>query len=286
MDVAPTKLSDRLIDELPWLDTVAETIRTIAAPLLGQDAPRPPRDLLYGTWLGHPLHPALVVLPLGFWTSTLVFDLLGEERAADLTLGLGLVGAAGAAASGVAQWQDAVNQDAPRRLGALHATLNGVATVLYGASWLARRGGARRLGVALSTLGYGISGFSAWLGGDLAYDRGIGVSRTAFQPLPEKWTDVLAATELEEGKPRRIEVDGTPIMLLRRGDAIVALAATCSHLGGPLDRGRIDGDTVTCPWHGSVFSLRDGAVRHGPATIDQPAFAVRVERGRIEVKAR
>jgi nitrite reductase/ring-hydroxylating ferredoxin subunit len=58
------------------------------------------------------------------------------------------------------------------------------------------------------------------------------------------------------------------------------LADQCTHLGGPLHQGRVatvDGvDCVTCPWHGSVFQLADGAVRHGPATARQPAFDTRV----------
>ncbi len=88
---------------LPWLDDVAATMEQAFEPLLGQDAPRGPRDFLYGTWLGHSLHAAVIAVPVGSWSAAMVFDLMGEERAADLTLGLGLVGAAGAAVTGAAQ---------------------------------------------------------------------------------------------------------------------------------------------------------------------------------------
>ena len=278
------KLSDRIIEAMPWLDAAAESMQKVYEPLLGQAAPRAPRDVLYGTWLGHPLHPAVVVLPIGFWTTSAVLDLLGEERAADATLQLGLVSALGAAASGAAQWQDTTNLEKPRRLGALHALLNIGATALYGASAVLRARGERGAGIGLSTAGLAVTTASAWLGGDLAYVLGIGVSRTAFESPPEGWTEVLSEAELVDGKPKRVDADGVPVMLLRQGGEILAISATCTHLGGPLDEGKIEGDTVTCPWHGSVFGVRDGKLVHGPATIQQTAYETRIQNGRIAVR--
>jgi nitrite reductase/ring-hydroxylating ferredoxin subunit/uncharacterized membrane protein len=281
-----TKISDRLVAAMPWLDGVAGVLQQVGEPIVGQSAPRPLKDALVGTWLGHPLHPAMVQLPLGFWTSSLALDLAGEENAADFTLALGLAGAVGAAVTGMAQWQDATNDDAPRRLGSLHASLNGVATILYGASLLQRRLGHRATGIGLATAGFTVASVSAWLGGDLAYDLGIGVDRTAFQQAPTDWVDVLDENALEEGVPKRVRAKGYPVMLLKRGAQIDAIAATCPHLGGPLEKGEIDGDNVTCPWHGSVFCVTDGSLLHGPATAPVTAFDVRVEGGRIAVKAR
>src|SRR5918998_3579467 len=270
---------------MPWLDTVAATMEQAFEPVLGQGAPRGPRDFLYGTWLGHSLHAAVIPVPVGAWSATMLFDLMGEERAADLTLGLGLVGAAGAAVTGAAQWQDTTNQEAPRRLGALHALLNVAATGLMAGSWLMRHQGRRTSGVALSTMGLGVNLASAWLGGELAYELGIGVNHAAFEDPPAKWTDVAAVRGLVDGKPRRVDVDGTPVLLLRQGDRIRAIGATCPHLGGPLDEGPIEGDTVTCPWHGSVFSLDDGTLIHGPAMTPVAAYEVRVQDGRIAIRA-
>jgi nitrite reductase/ring-hydroxylating ferredoxin subunit/uncharacterized membrane protein len=270
---------------MPWLDSIAATMEQAFNPVLGQDAPRGPRDFLYGTWLGHSLHAAVIPVPVGSWSATMLFDLMREERAADLTLGLGLVGAVGAAVTGAAQWQDTTNEEAPRRLGALHAVLNVAATSLMAGSWLLRQQGRRRSGVTLSTLGLGVNLASAWLGGELAYELGIGVNHAAFEKPPSKWTDVAAVRGLADGKPRRVEVDGTPVFLLRQGDRIRAIGATCPHLGGPLDEGPIEGDTVTCPWHGSVFSLDDGALIHGPAMMPVAAYEVRVKDGRIAIRA-
>jgi nitrite reductase/ring-hydroxylating ferredoxin subunit/uncharacterized membrane protein len=281
-----TKLSDRLVAAMPWLEAVAGVLAKIGAPIAGQEAPRPLKDALVGTWLGHPLHPAVVTAPLGFWTAALALDLAGEETAADLAVGLGLAGATGAAVTGIAQWQDATNDEQPRRLGALHASLNTVATLLYGASLLQRRTGHRGTGVALGAAGYAVANASAWLGGALAYDLGIGVNHTAFQQVPADWVDVLDESALEEGVPKRARAKGYPVLLLKRGEQILAIGATCPHLGGPLDKGTIEDDQVTCPWHGSVFCLTDGRLLHGPATAPVTAFDVRVADGKIAVRAR
>src|SRR4051812_26343250 len=278
-------VNEELIARLPWLDDVAKSLEQLFEPVLGQEAPHEPRDFLYGTWLGHPLHPAVVAIPLGAWSAAAVFDLLGEQRAADLLVGLGLAGAAGSAVTGAAQWQDTTNDLAPRRLGTLHALLNVAATGLMAGSLLMRGRGRRGTGHVLSTAGLGISLASAWLGGDLAYDLGIGVDHAAFEKPPTKWKDVAALEDLQEGKPLRVQAGSAPILLLRRGNRIQAIGATCSHLGGPLDKGKIEGNTVTCPWHASVFCLDDGAVIHGPATTPEVAYEVKVENGRVSVRA-
>lgn len=278
------KLSHRLIEMTPGLDRAADVMHKAYTPLLGPDGPRGVKDALYGVWLGHPLHPAVVTMPIGFWTTTIMLDAIGEEKVSDLSLKLGVVSALGAAATGAAQWQDTYNLEKPKRLGTLHALLNVTATALYGASWVARSNGARGAGVTLSTAGFGVANVSAWLGGDLAYDLGIGVNRTAFEQPPSEWTDVLAERDLLENTPKRVEADGVPVLLLKRDGEIFAISAVCTHLGGPLEKGEIDGETVTCPWHGSVFCLRDGKVIHGPATVSESAYEVRVQGGRVEVR--
>jgi nitrite reductase/ring-hydroxylating ferredoxin subunit len=67
---------------------------------------------------------------------------------------------------------------------------------------------------------------------------------------------------------------------------LFALSNSCSHRGGPLNEGEMQDGTVVCPWHSSVFDLRDGALIHGPAAYPQPAWDTRVRAGRIEVRRR
>src|SRR4051794_11574654 len=114
------RVTDRMIEHMPWLDRVADILKLIWGPVAGDSAPPPLKDALVGTWLGHPLHPAVVALPIGFWTSSLALDLTSDEKSADLLLALGLVSTTPALATGAAQWYYATTNARPRRLGALH----------------------------------------------------------------------------------------------------------------------------------------------------------------------
>ena len=184
-------VADRLAAGMPWLDGPAGMLRTVSEPILGPEAPHGLKDALYGTWLGHPLHPAVVAMPIGCWSAAALFDLTGEHRAADLLVDLGIAGAVAAAVTGLAQYRDATNDEAPRRMGALHALLNTGALALYAGSSAARKRGDRSGGVALSTLGLAVTMASGWLGGELAYEMGIGVDRNAFETPPKvEWKHV------------------------------------------------------------------------------------------------
>jgi nitrite reductase/ring-hydroxylating ferredoxin subunit len=227
------------------------------------------------------------VTPIGFWTTGVALDLAGEERAADLALAWGILSALPAAATGAAQWVDAAYEAAPRRLGTLHALTNSAALGLNGLSWLARKSGQRSLGQGLALAGFGTMLAGAWLGGDLAYDLGIGVNHAAFESPPSKWEDLCAEADLELGKPRRFETkDGAAVMLLRHEDGLHAIGAVCTHLGGPLDEGEIEGECVECPWHDSKFDLRDGRAVGGPATMAVAVYETKVEKGRVSVRVR
>ncbi len=280
-----SQLTERLSTAMPWLDKPAAALHQAYEPIFGEHGIPMLKDALYGTWLGHPLHPAVTDVPIGCWTSSLILDIAGMEKGADITLKVGTISALGAALTGVAQWHDLQNLEEPRRLGTLHAMLNITATALYGASWVLRARGARPAGIALSLTGFGLASASATLGGDLSYRLGIGVSRVAFdEPSPE-WRDALPMSGLVDGALTRIEVDGEAIVLLRDGETIVAASATCTHVGGPLDEGKRDGTCVTCPWHGSAFDLTDGRVIHGPATSPLHAYRTRVLNGTVQVSA-
>jgi len=249
------------------------------------------RNFLNGTWLGEPLHVILTDIPIGAWTVAMVFDGLdsGSERsefavAADASLAIGLVGAAGAAAAGVVDWSD-VNPPA-RRLGLLHGALNLASTALFATSLLLRRKNSRTQGRLLSTLGYGVMTISAHLGGKMVYKHRVGVDRTSGQVFPEEFTAVIPERDLPESKPARADYQGTPILLVRKGDRIFALAETCSHFSGPLSEGKLEGDSIVCPYHASRFSLSDGRVINGPAVHPQPCLEARVRDGQVEVRKR
>ncbi|MDP2712399.1 MAG: hypothetical protein Q8O56_14390 [Solirubrobacteraceae bacterium] len=137
------------------------------------------KDALSGSWLGHALHPMLTDVPIGAWTSATMLDLIGgraSRPAAQKLVGIGLAAAAPTAWTGWSDWADSEpGDDAVRRIGIVHAAANGSAALLYGASLLARRRGRHTTGVLLGLAGAGAMGAGGWLGGDLAFARGVGV---------------------------------------------------------------------------------------------------------------
>jgi nitrite reductase/ring-hydroxylating ferredoxin subunit len=128
--------------------------------------------------------------------------------------------------------------------------------------------------------------YAAHLGGKLVYENRVGVDRTAGQPFPREFVAVLAESELAENKPARAMHNGVPILLVRRGARLFAMAETCSHFSGPLSEGKLDGDSIVCPLHNSRFALDDGRVLNGPAVHPQPCLEARARNGQIEVRAR
>jgi uncharacterized membrane protein len=128
------------------------------------------RDLLRGEPLGHLLHPMLTDLPIGFWTSASVLDLVGgrrSRRAATMLVALGVISAVPTAASGLADFTGL--GPARRRVAVVHAVANGTATVLYARSWLARVRGCHGAGVALALCGAAVATLGGYLGGHLAF---------------------------------------------------------------------------------------------------------------------
>lgn len=104
------------------------------------------------------------------------------------------------------------------------------------------------------------------------------------------WTAAIPLDAVPDGKAVRVEALGTTILVLRSGDSIYAVANRCTHQGAPLDHGvtrPLDAvPTVTCPAHGSVFSLVDGHVRRGPAARPLEAFEARAHEGSVELRSR
>jgi nitrite reductase/ring-hydroxylating ferredoxin subunit/uncharacterized membrane protein len=246
-------------------------------------------DLLHGTWLGHPLHPALVELPIGAWISATVLDLLPDQRGAATTLvGVGLAGAVPTAAAGWVDWASASRDQ--RRVGLVHAAANAGAVLLYAGSFTARLLGRHRLGRRLGWLGMLTVGTGAYLGGHLSYRLATGVShsQTEQHALPEGWQDLGKVADFPDGARVCRLIGDVPVLVIRHGDRVTVLLDRCAHLGGPLHSGEpalVDGqDCVVCPWHGSIYRVADGAVLRGPATAPQSRLDVRLENGRVRAR--
>jgi nitrite reductase/ring-hydroxylating ferredoxin subunit len=273
------------VENLKSLDGPCGTVSGAVTRVTGS---RAVKNTLSGTWLGHPLHPALSDLPIGAWVMASLLDLTAGEpgaRAARLLVGTGLVAAVPTAAAGAADWSDTYG--ATQRVGLVHGACNATATVLQAGSWLARRRGCRGAGVVLSGVGLGLTLSAAYLGGHLSFVRGAGVNHTAFQEADAAWTDVAAESDLVDERPLRVVAKEVPVVVVRHGGRLYALSATCTHAGGPLDEGRlVDDGCLRCPWHGSVFRLEGGEVVRGPASVPEPAWEVKAEDGRVHVRPR
>lgn len=247
--------------------------------------PGPAKDAISGTGVGHPNHPWLTDLPIGFWTSAAFLDLFGgkaSRAAARRMVGAGILSAVPTAITGLSDLSDVENKE-HRRIGMTHAFANSAALVCYVLSYRSRARGKR--GRLWSTLGLGALTGAGYLGGHLSYRLGIGVDHTAFQTKIQEWTPALPDSELTEGQPVRANVGDNEIMLVRLHGRIYALANRCSHRGGPLFKGEIQDLCVVCPWHQSTFSLEDGSIVRGPASAPQPSYDVRVVDGMVEVRS-
>ena len=282
----------QVIDRQHWLEPLADRLESALTNAFAAAGPAEQKvaNALHGRWLGHPLHPVLTDIPIGSWTAAAVLDALEAAsgnralgRGADAAIGLGIVGALGAAVTGLTDWRH--TEGRARRLGLAHGLLNTGALALYTTSMILRRLEARRAGRGVAALGYVVANAAAYLGGHLVFGEQIGVDHTAAQVPPAEFVSVLPEAELPENQLRRVTANGMAVLLLRRGQRIYAIAETCSHLGGPLAEGKVEDLSVRCPWHGSRFALDTGEVLDSPATFPQPCFDTRVRHGQIEVRA-
>ena len=282
----PADLAGRL-EHAVTLDQVAQPLtRAVRRGL----PPGAKADALHGVWLGQPVHPALITLPLGFWTSATVLDFVpGTGRAPRVLLALGLAGAVPAAAAGFADWSSLHREQ--QRVGLVHAASGASASALFAASLLARIAGRDGGGRLLALGGLAAMTTGGFLGRHLAFGLGAGASHA--EPVAHLtalgWHDLCRVYELPDGRLARRQLGYLTLTVLRQSGDVLALADQCAHLGGPLHQGRLTDDgggpCVTCPWHGSTFRLTDGTVVHGPATARQPAFDTRVvEGGMVQVR--
>lgn len=279
------------LDRLERLTVLDRIVSPLRAFVQSNVQPQELRDLLHGVPLGHPLHPVLVQVPIGAWASAAVLDFLpGTGPSVTALITIGMATAAPAAISGLTDWSDLNSPES--RTGVVHAAANAAALAFYVASLLARARGQRARGKLLGLLGLTAVGVGGTIGGHLSFRRAAGANHTADIPdlVPSDWVEVAALDDLPDGKITVRQVGSVPVLLLRRERGVQALVDRCSHLSGPLHEGRLadaDGEAcVVCPWHGSTFRLRDGAVVHGPATAPQPVFDARVLSDRVEVRLR
>jgi nitrite reductase/ring-hydroxylating ferredoxin subunit/uncharacterized membrane protein len=280
----PLERAVRSIESAALIDRISDALRPTLHRVIGEATFR---DLPTGRFLGHPVHPAGVVVPMSCWIGGTLVDLLGGERSdavAQRLIGLGTLAAAPVALSGAADWLD--TGGAEQRVGTVHAIANDTAISLFALSWLQRRRGRRTSGVMLAVAGTAVTGAAAFLGGHLAYRRGVGVDTTAFQSGPDEWQEVAIDGSVQPSRAVEGRIGAVAFAVIGRdGDQPPdVMESRCTHRGGPLHDGEVDADCIECPWHGSRFDRRTGAVTAGPATAPQPVYEVEVDDGAIMIR--
>ena len=90
--------------------------------------------------------------------------------------------------------------------------------------------------------------------------------------------------ELAFSPMKGVEIDGTQILVVKLAGNFFAIGDMCTHRGCKLSSGKLDGETVRCPCHGSVFSVRTGEVVKGPAKKPVLSYTVTVENGELSIE--
>lgn len=164
------------LESASFLDGASNAINGVLAPALDDTAVG---SALRGRWIGHPIHPALVNVTIGSWTSAVVLDLMNHQsRASKLVISVGLASAPVAIATGWADWSTMNTRQ--RRVGMIHAASNATGVFLFLGSYLRRRKQTDGIAKALAAAGLATASVGGLIGGHLAY------SSTEQEPAPGK----------------------------------------------------------------------------------------------------
>jgi uncharacterized membrane protein len=164
-------------ERLDFLDPPAAGASTVVRRLVGSGRVA---EALRGSWLGHPVHPLLVTLPIGSWMSAAVFDLAFKDTtAARRLVAVGLLATPPTVLAG---WADYPLLDRrQQRVGLVHAASNAVGATMFALSYRAYRRQREKAARRYMVLGLAAIGVGGALGGHLSYAQGAGVFR--WQPV-------------------------------------------------------------------------------------------------------
>ena len=251
----------------------------------------------------HPLHPFLIAFPIAYMTGAPLADaagLLGDWPSA-WTAGayMSVASVVSGLIAGVPGFIDYLYVVPPdssaKKRATQHMIVNLIALTVAAASWAFREWSTLRpewIAVALEAAALAIVSVGGWLGGTLVYRNQIGVDhRYAFagkwreQVVDGKPGDAVAIEAARELKPGQMILIRTPdrrIVVARTDEGYAAFDDHCTHRGGSLAGGVMTCGTVCCPWHGSQFDAKTGAVKAGPA--ERPIATYRLEEHPGEIR--
>jgi uncharacterized membrane protein/nitrite reductase/ring-hydroxylating ferredoxin subunit len=234
---------------------------------------------------GHPIHPILIGFPIAFFTGTLVFDTVAfikdYAKLWDVAYYLELAGIIAAIAAAIPGLLDYIFTVPPassaKKRAARHGLTNTTMLILFIIAFYYRQREEVLVPVllGLETLGFVLMLIAGWMGGTLVYKNQIAVvNRYANSG---KWKEqyisgnpseeaVAEKDELKLNQLKLVHCQGKRIVIGKTEDGYVAFDDRCTHKGGSLAGGMMICSTVQCPWHGSQFDVKTGAVKAGPGT--------------------
>lgn len=264
-------------------------------------------DLILVNLNDHPIHPMLVDFPIAYLVGGALVSAWASAthrpawfRTARHMRLLGLWSACAAALPGLVDYVFAVPpRSSAKQRATNHMVANVSALTLFGASLATdpdedARPAPWRVGAELC--GAGLLGVAGWLGGTLVYRNQIAVDhlsanagrlRIEAHPLSDTATglvDVASDDELAVDQMKLLRIGSRRVVLARTQEGYAAFDDSCTHKGGPLADGALVCGTVQCPWHGSQFDVRTGAVRQGPASQAVKTYDVEQSGGRVRIR--
>lgn len=104
--------------------------------------------------------------------------------------------------------------------------------------------------------------------------------------MSEDFVKVVESNEIGPSTMKAVDVDGEKICIINIDGNFYAIGNVCTHMGGPLNEGNLDGFEVECPWHGSKFDVRTGEPTKPPARLAVSSYEVKVQDNSILVRKR
>jgi uncharacterized membrane protein/nitrite reductase/ring-hydroxylating ferredoxin subunit len=250
---------------------------------------------------GHPIHPMLIPFPFAFLTGAFLFDGAGWETGhatwwstGEYLAILGIVAAFLAAVPGFIDYFRTVPpKSSGKRRATKHMLLNLSAVTIFIVATLLRTGSTapETSVVVLEGLAVAMLFFGGWLGGVLVSRNQISVDHRYARAGQWKEESVRVSSgmpvvvarsdELEVDQMKLLRLDGRRLVLARTEQGYVAFDDRCPHRGGSLAGGVMIGGVVQCPWHGSQFDCRSGAVRAGPAKEPIEIYRLKEQEGNV-----
>lgn len=247
----------------------------------------------------HPIHPMLIPFPLAFFTSALVFDLLGfitgNQALATTAAYLGIAGVVGglaAAVPGLIDYAHTIpkNSSAKKRA-ARHGLLNSLAVLIFIGLIFYRDAISPVLVLTLEAIAMVLLSLAGWLGGTLVYRNQIGVDIRYANAgkwkeihVPDFSHPVASKDELTLNQMKLVHVGKERVVLAATEQGFAAFSDYCTHHGASLAAGALMCGTVQCPWHGSQFKVDTGDIVAGPARKKIKTYKVALKDGMLYIE--